>query len=121
MVAGRQTLYYVSEQSWHAANIVRQDSRGRAAAQLVTNHKDEAVRRARLRPTASGSSTSAAPTSGSAANARGPPRRKLAIEVHADDKTNTETDDHLHSARLSEFALSPNEKHVPSSSTARSS
>src|SRR5262249_49467446 len=46
--ADGQYLYYVSEVHGAPANIVRQELAGKQSPQLVTFHKDDGVRRARI-------------------------------------------------------------------------
>jgi tricorn protease len=108
--AGGDSLYYVSEFYGTPANIVRQPlSKGAKPAQ-ITFHKDEAVRRARISGDGKwivyecGADLWVTPISGGAP-------RKLAIEVHADDKVNP---DHTvtYTDGVSEFALSPRETHI---------
>lgn len=106
-----QTVYYVSEYFGTPANVVRQDAAGKTKPQLVTFHKDEGVRRARI----SGNGEWIVYECGCdlwvASTKEGHTPRKLAIEVHADDKANTERTTTFTSG-ASEFALSYDEKHV---------
>ena len=112
-----QSLYYVSEHRRHAGR----EHRPRRTSRPSGKSPDAAAASPSTRTTpsagpasaatASGSSTSAAPTCGSSPPRTAAQPRKLAIEVNADDKTNTEqivtfTSD------ATEFALSPDEKHV---------
>jgi tricorn protease len=109
-----QTLYYVSEFFGTPANIVQSpvatDARICPIPKQVTFHKEEGVRRARISGNGQwivyecGADMWVLPTQG------GSPR-KLAIEVHADDKVNTERT-FTFTQGASEFALSPDEKHV---------
>lgn len=104
-------VYYVSECCpGMPANVFRSDADGKSRPEQITFHKDDAVRRARVSGNGEwivyecGADLWLAPT-------RGGTPRKLAIEVHADDKANTErTVTYTNGA--SEFALSPDEKHV---------
>jgi tricorn protease len=110
------TLYYVSEFHGTPANVVRQvlsrEPQGSAKAKpdQITSHKDEGVRRARLSRNGEwivyecGADLWVVSTKGGAA-------RKLAIEVHADDKTNTERTLTV-TQGATEFSLSPDEKHI---------
>jgi tricorn protease len=113
--ADGRTLYYVSEVFGTPANIVRQRlavPAGSSAAkpEPLTSHKDDGVRRARISGNGAwivyecGADLWVVPTAG------GPPR-KLAIEVHADDKTNPERTV-TYTSGASEFALAANEKHI---------
>ncbi len=112
--ADGQTIYYVSEyfstREHPVGNIVCQDAAGKSKPRQVTFHTQDSVRRARISRDGEwlvyecGAELWVVPTKG------GSPR-KLAIEVHADDKTNTERTVTLTSG-ASEFALAPDEKHV---------
>src|SRR5262245_40306121 len=106
-----QYLYYVSEFFGTPANVVRQDAAGKSKPQLVTFHKDDGVRRARI----SGNGEWIVYECGTdlwvVSTYEGIPPRKLAIEVHADDKANTERIETF-TRGASEFALSRDEKHV---------
>jgi len=85
-------LFFVSEMFGTPANIVRQEWDGKAAhssPQQLTFHKDDGVRRARL----SGNGEWIVYECGAdlwVLSTRTGSARKLAIEVHADDKTNPE-------------------------------
>lgn len=106
-----QYIYYVSEFFGTPANVVRQDAAGKNKPQLMTFHKDEGVRRARI----SGNGEWIVYECGCdiwvASTREGYPPRKLAIEVHADDKANTERTV-TYTSGASEFAVSYDEKHV---------
>lgn len=111
--ANGETLYYVSEQ-FGLANLVRLPlSEAGAAARptAVTRHSDDGVRRARISHGGEwivyehGADLWVVST-----RADGKPRQ-LAIEVHADDKVNNERVV-THARGATEFALSPDEKHV---------
>jgi tricorn protease len=105
-----QTLYYVSERFGTPANIVRQSLTSKSPPEKVTEHKEEAVRRARISGNGEwivyecGADLWVAPTKG------GSPRN-LAIEVHADDKTNTEKTTTF-TQGASEYSLSADERHI---------
>ncbi|OWK35866.1 S41 family peptidase [Fimbriiglobus ruber] len=112
-------LYYVTEQLSQrgCANIVCQDlATGTASPptsgppRAVTSHQDDAVRRARI----SGNGERIVYECGGdlwiVATAGGSPR-KLAIEVHADDKSNTERTVTL-TGGATDYALSPDESHA---------
>jgi tricorn protease len=108
--ADGQSIFYVSECCGSPANIVRQDAAGKSPPQPVTCHKDDGVRKARI----SGNGEWIVYECGAdlwVVSTKSNQSRKLAIEIHADDKTNTErTVTFTRSA--SEFALSSDEKHV---------
>jgi tricorn protease len=108
-------LYYVTENgsTRGCANVVCQDVSGSEGKGLIrlTTHEDDTVRRARI----SGNGEWIVYECGGdlwvVATRGGVPPRKLAIEVHADDKSNTERS--VTFARdASEFALSPDEDHA---------
>ncbi|HEY1380219.1 MAG TPA: MdsD protein, partial [Gemmataceae bacterium] len=105
-----KALYYVTEQ-FGTANVARLDLTSPGAVpQRVTFHADDAVRRARISRNGEwivyecGADLYVVPVAG------GPPR-KLAIEVHADDKTNAERVVTL-TRDATEYAPAPDEKHV---------
>jgi tricorn protease len=115
--ADGQWLYYVSEVHGTPANVVRipvnAPSGGeQARPQQVTFHKDDGVRRARISGNGAwivyecGADLWVVSTQG-----RSQPR-KLAIEVHADDKSNTERMETYSNAHATEFTLSQDEKHA---------
>jgi tricorn protease len=106
-----QTLYYVSECFGTPANIVRDDLTGKHKPQLVTFHKDDGVRRARISANGQWLVYECGADLYIASTHEGVPPRKLAIEVHADDKVNPETTKTFTDG-ASEFALSRDEKHV---------
>ncbi len=109
-----QALYYVSE-FFGTANVVKQDLDSKTGAvkgppRHVTHHKDDAVRKARL----SGNGEWIVYECGAdlwLVSTRSGTPRKLAIECHADDKTNTERLATF-TTGATEFALSHDEKHV---------
>ena len=104
-------IYYVSEVKGTPANIVQQDVAGTKKPQLVTSHKDEAVRKARI----SGNGDWIVYECGAdlwiASTKEGIAPRKMTIEVNADDAVNTETTATL-TQGASEFALTADEKYV---------
>ncbi len=106
-----KTLYYVSECWGTPANIVRRPLEGTAKAQLVTFHKDDAVRRARISAGGEWIVYECGPDLYVISTREGSRPRKLAIEVHADDKTNTERTVTF-TRGASEFAPAPDEKHI---------
>jgi tricorn protease len=112
-----QTLYYVSEHFGTPANIVRQRLPEKTTPpstkykpEQVTFHKDDAIRRARI----SGGGKHIVYECGAdlwVVSTEGGEPRKLAIEVHADDKTNPERTLTL-AQGATEYALSADEQHV---------
>jgi tricorn protease len=108
-------IYYVSEccstpENLMPANIVRQEVDGNGRPQQVTFHKEDAVRRARISANGEWIVYECGQDLWVLSLKDGNPR-KLAIEVHADDKTNTERLATF-TQGASEFALSADEKHV---------
>ena len=111
-----KTLYYVTDAGFNkgCSNIVSQSVDGSAAvgkAKPITEHTDDMVRRARISGNGewivyecggdlwvTGTKTTAPP-------------RKLAIEVYADDKSNTSKTTTF-GRDATEFALSPDETHA---------
>jgi len=112
-------IYYVSEQLGPrgCANILCQDLSPGLVEPLadgtprkITDHQEDSVRRARI--SANGEwITYECGADLWVVNTRGSSPRKLAIEVHADDKSNTEVTKTFTSG-ATEFALSPSEEHV---------
>ncbi|MFM8273079.1 MAG: S41 family peptidase [Gemmata sp.] len=110
-------LFYVTEKGSKGgcANIVCQPLSSEfaptGAAKRITAHEDDTVRRARISGNGAwivyelGADLWVAGTSGDS-----PPRR-LAIEVNADDKSNTERA-HTYTRDATEYALSPDESHA---------
>ncbi|MBN9518227.1 PD40 domain-containing protein [bacterium] len=108
-----KTLYYVSEEGSPrgCANVVSRpaDSTSGSPTRLTT-HGDDTVRRARISANGEwvvyelGADLCVVPTRGGSA-------RKLAIEVNADDKANTERAV-TYTREATEFALSPEEDHA---------
>jgi len=111
-----KTLFYVTDNGFNkgCSNIVSQSINGLAAEgspKPVTQHTDDMVRRARL----SGNGEWIVYECGgdiwvTSTKSSGPPR-KLAIEVHADDKSNTSRTTTF-SRDATEFSLSPDETHA---------
>ncbi|MCE9534163.1 MAG: MdsD protein, partial [Planctomycetes bacterium] len=107
-------IYYVSEQFGGPANIVSLDldSAGLPVGKpfSITNHREDAVRRARISANGEwivyecGGDLWLVGTKG------GTPR-KLAIEVHADEKSNGERMT-TYTRDVSEYSLSPDDTHV---------
>lgn len=105
-------LYYVSEQTGPkgCANIVVQNLASKTPAAPVTKHTEDSVRRARISGDGRWIIYECGPdiwVVGTAKDAA--PPRKLAIEVHADDKSNSEKSTTF-SRDATEFNLSPDEK-----------
>ncbi len=104
------SIYYVTESGSAAANIVVQDCEGKTSPRPITFHKDDGVRKARISGNGEwivyecGADICVVSTSHGSA-------RKLAIAVHADDKSNVERIVTF-TRSASEFAMSPDEKHV---------
>ena len=109
-------LYYVTEQLSKpgSANLVAQDLgadlKPTGTPKPITSHTDDSVRRARI----SGNGDWLVYECGAdlwVVDTKGGTPRKLAIEVHADDKSNTERTIAF-TAGATEFALSPDENHA---------
>jgi tricorn protease len=112
--ADGQYVYYVSEHFGTPANIVRQDAAGKSPPVQVTFHKDEAVRRARISAGKDGCQWlvyECGPDLWVASTRDGVPPRRMAVEVYADDKSNTE-ETQTFTKDCTEYALSPDERHV---------
>jgi tricorn protease len=104
------TVYYVSEVFGSPANIVRQKADPAAKPEQVTFHKDDAVRRARISLNGEWIVYECGPDLW-IVSTRSPNPRKLAIEVHADDKANIERKA-TYTSSATEYAPSPDEKHM---------
>jgi tricorn protease len=110
-----QFVYYVSECASTPAkpmpaNIMVQDAAGKTPPRQITFHTEDGVRKARI----SGNGEWMVYECGLdlwVVSTRAGHSRKLAIEVHADDKTNTERTVTF-TRQASEFAVSADEKHV---------
>lgn len=112
-------LYYVSELFGTPANLVVQELSKPAAgglptklgpAKALTNHKDHAIRKARL----SGNGEAIVYECGAdlyVLTLKDGKSRKLAIEAYADDRSNSEVSMTFND-KIREYALSPDEKHV---------
>jgi tricorn protease len=109
-------LFYVSEQFGNPANIVRMefadDPMGLTVTEprQITSHKDDSVRRARI----SGNGQWLVYECGADLwihSVKDGKSRKLNIDVNADDKTNPDKITTF-TANASEYALSPDEKHI---------
>jgi len=115
--ADGQWIYYVSEVHGTPANLVRLPATAvaapaKATPQQVTFHKDEAVRRARISSNGCWVVYECGPDLWVVSTREGAsPPRKLAIEVYADDKSNTERVETF-TQNATEFALSADEKHI---------
>ena len=114
--ADGQSIYYVSEccapsnERRCPPNIVVRDAAGKNPPRPITFHSDEGVRRARISGNGQWIVYECGPDLWVVSTGSGQ-SRKLAIEVHADDKTNTERTT-TYTRNASEFALSPDEKHI---------
>lgn len=109
--ADGETIYYVSEVLGNPANIVKTDAKGTQKPRLVTMHKEDSVRRARISTSGEWIVYECGPDLWITSTREGISARKLAIEVHADDAVNPETT-RTFTQGASEFALSPDEQHV---------
>jgi tricorn protease len=106
-------VYYVSEYFGTPANVVRRlaDAPPGDKPTQVTFHKDEAVRRARISANGAWIVYECGPDLWVVSTKDAASPRKLAVEVHADDKSNTERMETF-TGNATEFAMSPDEKHV---------
>jgi tricorn protease len=106
-----QFLYYVSEHSTPgAANVYRKSLAG-GSPQLVTVHKEDGVRRARISRNGEWIVYECGADLYVASTHEGYPPRKLAIEVNADEKTNSEAT-RTFTRGATEYALAKDEKHI---------
>jgi tricorn protease len=111
-----QNLYFVSEMFGTPANIVRQEldpktGAVRGAPHQLTFHKEDGIRRARISGNGDWIIYECGADLWVCNTHSGAPPRKLAIECHADDKTNTERVANF-TTGATEFALSYDEKFV---------
>jgi tricorn protease len=112
--ADGQSVYYVSEFFGTPANIVKQDAAGKSPPVQVTFHKDDAVRKARISTGKDGCQWIVYECGADlcvACTREGVAPRRIAIEVYADDKSNDEKTITV-TNRCTEYALSPDERHV---------
>jgi tricorn protease len=109
--ADGKTLFYVSEYWGTPSNIVRQDFATRSKPIKVTFHKDDSVRRARISRDGEWIVYECGADLWVVSTKEGGQPRKLAIEVNADDKTNTERTITFDKG-VTEFAVAPDEKHI---------
>jgi tricorn protease len=110
-----QSLYYVSEccsapAKPMPANIMVQDAAGKNPPRQITFHMEDGVRKARISANGEWIVYECGPDLWVVSTQDGH-SRKLAIEVHADDKTNTERTVTF-TRQATEFALSADEKHI---------
>jgi tricorn protease len=84
-----KSLYYVSECAGTPANIMVQDAAGKTRPRQLTFHKEEGVRKARISGNGDWIVYECGPDLW-VVSTQTSQNRKLAIEVHADDKTNAE-------------------------------
>ena len=115
--ADGQWLYYVSEAFGTPANIVRIPATVSPVAasprpRQVTFHKEDGVRRARISQNGAWIVYECWPGPVGRLHPEGAVPRKLAIEVHTDDKSNTERLETYNSTGITEFALSSDERQV---------
>jgi tricorn protease len=105
-------LYYVSECWGTPANIVRQEIGSKESKpSLVTFHKDDAVRQARISANGEWIAYECGADLWVVSTREGQQPRKLAIEVNSDDKVNTEKTVTF-TKDITEFAPSPDEQHI---------
>jgi tricorn protease len=111
--ADGRTVYYVSEYFGTPANIVKKpaDAAPAVAPVRVTHHGEDGVRRARISRNGEWIVYECGPDLWVVSTRDGATPRKLAIEVYADDKANTERVETF-TGGATEFAVSPDEKHV---------
>ncbi len=114
--ADGKKLFSVTENGSPAkcANIVAQDLNGLAAAgeaKPLTKHTDESVRRARMSRNGEWIVYECGPDLWVVGTAAGSTPRKLAIEVHADDKSNTERTV-TYTRDATDYAISSEERHA---------
>jgi tricorn protease len=113
-----QWIYYVTEFHGTPANIVRMPANPAspsptpAQPKQLTFHKDEGVRKARISANGGWIVYECGPDLWVVSTQDGASPRKLAIEVHTDDKSNTERMETFTSSGADEFAVSPNEEYV---------
>jgi tricorn protease len=112
-----QWIYYVSELFGTPANVVRVPANPPSPGSIaepkqITFHKDDGVRRARISGNGLWIVYECGPDLWVVSTQDGSGPRKLAIEVHTDDKSNTERLETFHNAGATEFALSANERHI---------
>jgi len=111
------TLYYVSEadSAERCSNILKQPLNGTAAVgptSKLTNQAEDIVRRARISRNGDWIVYECGPDIWVAGTKPGSsPPRKLAIEVYADDKANTERTS-TYTRDATEYALAPDERHA---------
>jgi tricorn protease len=108
-----RTLFYVSDCCDDHANIVRTDVSAPKGAkpQPLTFHKDDSVRRARI----SRNGEWIVYECGAdlwVVSAKGGSPRKLAIEAHADDRSNTERSVTFKDKGVTEFAVSHDDRYI---------
>lgn len=114
--ADGKKLYYVTEQGSPAKcpNVVVQEMNGLTpvgSPKVLTKHTEDAVRRARISRNGEWVVYECGPDLWVLNTATGSPPRKLAIEVHADDKSNTERTE-TYTRNATAYALSPEERHA---------
>ncbi len=110
MWANDTSLFYVSEH-FGTANVVRQPISSAAKPVQITDHRDEAVRRARISKNGEYIVYECGADLWITSTREGSKPRKLAIEVNADDKSNVEKVV-TRSGGATEFAVSADEKFI---------
>jgi tricorn protease len=108
-----RTLYYVSDCLGSPANIVRTEVNAPkdAKPQQLTFHKDDSVRRARISRNGEWIVYECGADLWVVSARNGSPR-KLAIEAHADDRTNTERTVTFKDKGVTEFAVSYDDRFI---------
>jgi tricorn protease len=111
--ADGHTVYYVSEFFGTPANIVKKPADGSQGVPplQLTHHTEDGVRRARISKNGEWIVYECGPDLWVVSTRDGSQPRKLAIEVYADDKANTERIETF-TRGATEFAVSPDEKYV---------
>src|SRR5207344_1296697 len=108
--ADGQLVYYVSECCGTPANIVSQDAAGKGKPQQLTFHKEDSVRKARI---SANGEWIVYECGGDlwVVSTRDGQSRKLAIEVHTDEKANSERSI-TYTRDATEYALSADENSI---------
>ncbi len=115
--ADGQWLYYVSEVFGTPANVVRIPAHPPVPSspyqpRQITFHKEDSVRKARISANGAWIVYECGPDLWVVSTQEGSRPRKLAIEVHTDDKSNTERMETFTNSGVTEFAVSADDKHI---------